>query len=36
MFDYGTLIVAGIGALSLALAFLEYAFSKKRIQANKH
>jgi mannose/fructose/N-acetylgalactosamine-specific phosphotransferase system component IIC len=30
MFDYSTLIVAGIGAFSLALAFLEYTFSKKK------
>jgi len=35
MFDYSTLIVAGIGAFSLALAFLEYSFSKKRVQIHK-
>jgi hypothetical protein len=34
MFDYSTLIVAGIGAFSLAVAFLEYTFSKKRIHAH--
>ncbi len=36
MFDYSTLIVAGIGAFSLALAFLEYTFSKKRMQVHKN
>jgi hypothetical protein len=36
MFDYSTLIVAGIGAFSLALAFLEYTFSKKRTQVHKN
>jgi hypothetical protein len=36
MFDYGTLIVVGIGLFALAFAFLEYSLSKKRIKPQIH
>jgi len=37
MFDYMTLVVVGLGAVALAVSFVEYAFaSKKRLKAETH